>query len=156
MSGSTDTPEARQAKVAEDRLQFDREKEERERRHSFWTRLGVVVPLVAVVVTAIAGYVTQRQQEKQDFKLKAADIVFNTSGPAAAEEKAAALKALFPDDLGSSFATHFNPSAGRVARSDPTVVATVIGLIAAHPNARAEIIRDWKRAFPADTWLPAD
>jgi transcriptional regulator of met regulon len=159
--------DADQIAIEEKKMRLDErrvEMEERKTRQTFWARLGVVVPL-AVALLALAGNFwsehnkreEQIQQAKDAFELKVADLVMNTKSPFETQGRATAMKQLFPERLGENFAARFDPEQAtdrRKFENDQRVAAKkeLLNLIAAHPEAREQIISTWRTLFPADEW----
>jgi hypothetical protein len=158
----------------EDQLRLEQQKMEHEERRvrmeekkantDRWTRWGVVVPL-AVALLALAGNFwsehnkreEQTQQAKDAFELKVADLIMNTKTPSETEGRAVAMRQLFPKRLGEDFGAQFHPeqaSDRKKFEHDQRIAAKkeLIGLIAAHPEAREQIISTWQKLFPADGW----
>jgi hypothetical protein len=148
--------EARRQALEEARLEVERGRlkteEQRAKREGRLT-WAIAVPLVGVIITGVIAVCLEESRQNQDFKLKAAEIIFNSPSPDQAEAKAIALNDVFPDDLDDGYARRFDAKRYE-GGPNPTVVASLLTLLAEHPGWRQEIIETWKRAYPGDDWLP--
>lgn len=145
------------------------EVEERQARHGFWTRLAIVIPVIAALLAFGGNLVAQRLQAhdalnlqtakaKDEFEVKVAEIVMNTHGPFEARGRAVALREIFASRLGKEFARNFNPedATDKGTTTNDAEVASkkeLLKLIAEHPGDRQQIIRTWRSLFPGDTWI---
>jgi hypothetical protein len=126
--------------------------EERMARHSFWTRLGVAVPIVAALI-AFGGTLWSQHNERRDkidlqklqakdaFELKVVELVMDTTGPFETRARAKAIKQLFPSRLGKGFASRFDPeqaSDRKTFERDQRVASKkeLLKLLADHPEER--------------------
>jgi hypothetical protein len=140
------------------RLSLDEQKSRTESRQQWFTRIGVVVPLLVALLVFWGNVQSDNRKADADFQIKAAEIVMNTQTPTEAYGRARALKALFPDRLPPNFAQGFDPEkfSDRSSFENGQRVASkkeLIGLIAAQPEQRDLIIKLWKELFPGDTWI---
>lgn len=142
--------------------------EERKARQGFWTRLGVVVPLLVAGVAFGGTWWSQHQesrdkielqelQAKDGFELKVVEIVMDTRGPFGTRNRANAIQQLFPDRLREDFASSFDPeqaSDRKTYNRDQRVASKkeLIALLVAHPDQRDQILRTWRQMFPGDEW----
>lgn len=117
-------------------------------------------PIVVATVVAVAGFlanaVIENWKASNEFKLKAAEIVMNSSGVAATKERSEALQKLFPQELSDKFATALQVPEPKMPdrpdlEGDPEQKKALIGLLAEHPAQREQIIRDWSAVF-TDKW----
>ncbi|HEX6699533.1 MAG TPA: hypothetical protein VF101_02275 [Gaiellaceae bacterium] len=132
--------------------------EERKARQSFLTRLSIFIPAIAAVAAVAGSVYLQHVKAKDDFELKAAEIVMDATGPYEARARAVALREIFPDRLGDHFGGAFDPehATNRATFNRDQNVASkkeLLNLIAAHPDERSQLIATWKRLFPDDVWI---
>ncbi len=142
-------------------VDFEREKrrrrevDDRDARRTRLIAMAIAIPLGVIALVLTAGALNQREQDKLDFQLRAAQAVMNENGDVAAVSKARALKSLFGDRLPEDFVDSFD------AETYPTEIASqvvrskkdLMQLLADHPRERAQIIDTWKQVFPGDTWV---
>lgn len=94
---------------------------------------------------AINAFKLKEMEANYSFKLKAAEIVMATEKPNATYGRAIALKRLFPEHLGDSFAEGFeSTSIGTSPKMD------LAKLIIEHPSQRNDIIDFWISSYPPD------
>lgn len=119
--------------------------------------MGVFIPVAIVAATVTTQLLSERSQARQDFELKAAEIVMAEQGPRATYNKARALKALFKSRLPSEFAVRFDPQDFQGDESDAIVSAKkeLIKLVAITRIKGPLVIALWRAAFPGDAWVPA-
>ena len=137
--------------LEQQKLELEREKLKLERFKAVWTSLSIILPLLIAAATIYFNSRGQAAQARADFKLKAAEIVMNTSGPSEARGKAQALTALFPDEIPADFAQGFE-SLDVGSRKMSTSQKALLDLIVEHPDQRNEIIDMWLAVAPFDTW----
>jgi flagellar biosynthesis/type III secretory pathway M-ring protein FliF/YscJ len=140
------------------RLSLEERKAKAELRWGWLTRLVVLIPVVVALIAFMQALKVQNEKAKDDFEVKAAEIVMNADTPAETDGRARALAALFPDRLGPDFASQFDPDkfANRPQFERDQVVAAkkeLLDLVAAHPQDRALIIELWRDLFPDDAWV---
>ena len=132
-------------------LALEREKLRLEWFKAWWTGFSILIPLLIAAATLYFNGRTQLEQARIDFKLKAAEIVLNTSGPSEAKNKAEALVNLFPAELPANFADNFAPTDYGSPKIS-TQQKELLNLIIAHPEQRNEIVEMWLAVAPFDTW----
>jgi hypothetical protein len=149
---SADDLEARRVAIEEARLELERVKADREARGWWVARVGVAIPLLAAVVAAWVSVDNARETDRNDFELKAAEIVFQTDDPYATEARARALSELFPGHLSKDFGKTFRP--GRYGTDAGAVGAKkeLLQLLVAHPRQARAILSAWQQLFPDDKW----
>ncbi len=151
-------------KLAQETLDLERQKCDVQRgtltleaKKSIWTPVSIVASTAVAVVGLLANGCLQRDIERRtasdNFKLKAAEIVMNSSGVAATKERAAALQNLFPEELSDKFAQKLQapPPDKPDLAGDPDPKEALIKLLAEHPAQREQIIKDWSAVF-TDKW----
>jgi hypothetical protein len=159
--------EDRKLALEERRIQI----EERQARHGFWTRLGIVLPVLVALLVFAGGIVTQRlnardalslqeEQAKDDFELKVAEIVMDSESPFGVRNRAIAMGELFPHRLGIKFAHDFDPehASNTEARLDNQRIAAkkeLLKLMVEHPAERRQVVDTWRQLFPDDEWARA-
>lgn len=151
LANNLQTADDLKPKMEEQQLALEREKLKVEWFKAWWTGFSILVPLLIAVGTFFYNSQNQREQARVDFKLKAAEIVFNTQGPTEAKNKATAMTTLFPDYLSSDFAENFIP----LDYGSPKISSSqiqLITLIIEHPDQRNEIIDMWLKVAPFDKW----
>lgn len=137
-----------------DKLELERAKLQVERHKAKWTAIGVAVPIIVVAATVMLGMWSQYQKGRDDFSLKAAEILLAGDNPNTTQNKAKALAILFPSQLPQDFAKSFDPDA--FGQSEPDTLTPkneLIKLIATHPSESEKILAVWKAMFPGDDWL---
>ncbi|MGE5492268.1 MAG: hypothetical protein ACM31P_13375 [Actinomycetota bacterium] len=152
-SDETNSVEREKLSIERDKLQLEREKLEVERLKAKWTAIGVTVPIVVVAATVMLGIWSQYQKGRDDFALKAAEILMAGENPITTQNKAKALAVLFSSQLPPDFAKSFDPDA--FGHSDDTLASKrdLVNLMAAHPTDSEKILAMWKAMFPGDEWL---
>ena len=101
-----------------EKLELERAKVEVERQKAKWMAVGVAVPILAVAATVMLGVWSQYQKARDDFALKAAEILLAGDNPITTQNKAKALSTLFPSQLPRDFAKSFNPNAFGTSEPD--------------------------------------
>lgn len=134
---------------------IEREKNDIERRKLKleWFKAWTGVPLLTLAATVFLTVWGQVQKARDDFALKAAEIVMNATGPRAAANKADALKQIFHDRLPPQFAESFDPEKLRWKGTDAMNKAELLRLLAEKSENSGEIISFWKALFPSDPAL---
>lgn len=132
-------------------LEIEREKLKVERLKAWLTGLSIFVPLIVAALSFAFSTLSQAQQARYDFEIKAAEIVLGASSPSAAAAKARALADLFPDQLPADFAESFDSSLYGGPSSEGK--KEFLQLMIEYPDHRREIIWLWERLFPGDTWI---
>ncbi len=132
----------------------ERAKLELEGQKTKWTAIGVAVPLVAIAATIMLSVCGQYQKSRDEFALKAAEILLAGDSPAMTQNKAKALAILFPAQLPGDFAKSFDPDA--FGHSEPDTLSSkkeLMNLMASHPADAERIPVLWKAMFSGDEWL---
>ena len=148
------------------KVEIEERREHRENLSRWFVRIGVGIPLVAAVITAIISTHLQARSElkleklkaKNEFETRAAEIVMATDSPSETHGRARALAALFPEQLGDNFAAQFKPdnySNRDEFLRDQRIMAKkeFLNLFTRHAEHRAELIRLWRQLFPGDEWV---
>jgi hypothetical protein len=149
------TIEQEKLALEREKLNLEHVKLDLERLKTKWTAVGVTVPLVAIAATVMLGIWGQYQKGRDDFALKAAEILLAGDNPGTTQSKAKALVMLFPSQLPQDFARSFNPDAFYHTEPDPLLSKRdLVNLMAAHPADAERILVVWKAMFPGDEWLP--
>jgi len=139
------------------KYELECQKHELEKRKSRWPTNPIVVATVVAVAGFLANAFLENWKASNEFKLKAAEIVMNSSGVDATKERADALQKLFPDQLRENFgnALRLNkttqPENPDLA-GDPAPKEALIRLLAEHPTQREQIIKDYSAVF-TDKWI---
>jgi hypothetical protein len=138
--------------------------DERKARQGFWTRVTVLIPIVAALI-ALGGTALSRHQESRDeiklqeleaqdaFELKAVELVMSAETAFETLTRAKAVKALFPQRLPDGFAATFDPERNTDFRF--RIIASkkeLLTLLAEHPQQRQQILETWRSLFPGDEW----
>jgi len=103
------------------KIELEQEKIKIERSKARWTAISIIVPLIVAAITVIFGLWNQTkqariqaeiqaQQARNEFELKAAEMILKTETPLEAHTKARALAEMFPDRLPRDFASSFDPA----------------------------------------------
>jgi hypothetical protein len=153
-----DDKELEHAKLAleRDKLDFEREKFKETQKLEYNKAWALSIPLLVAMLTVFYSVYSSNIDARNNFELKAAEIVMNSQGPLETYHKAQALKALFGDDLPREFADDFDP--GNEMLGSPVVSGDKIEflkLIIQNPDYnKSNIIRLWGEVYPADRpWL---
>lgn len=156
----------------QERLALERRKvelDERRERADRYMRMGIVIP-VAVAVLTLAGTMIsarvearsnlelQHAKARDDFRVRAAEIVMDTSTPAEAQGRALALAALFPEQLGNDFAAQYDVrryTDPDEFQRDQRVASKkeLLNILIEHPGRQSEILALWRAFFPGDDWI---
>lgn len=161
-----------QADIEKQKLALDERRvqiEERQARHAFWTRLGIVIPVVAALIAFGASVLNQRldardalslqeKKAKDDFELKVAEIVMDSETPFGVRNRAIALGEIFSERLGERFGHNFDPEdassvKARTLNQQLAAKKELLILIAEHPGEREQIVSTWHTLFPDDEWV---
>jgi hypothetical protein len=137
------------------RLKLDAKKANTERWKSFWTSLGLVVPLlIAAIPVAYSAMTFQRTAEIQ-FSTKAVEVALSASSGPDAIGRARVIAALYPDLLPTGYEQRL-AALDRGRYGDATVFPKMelMKLLAQQPAHRGQLLADWRMLFPRDTWLP--
>jgi hypothetical protein len=139
-----------------DKLAFEREKFKDTQKLEYRKAWALCIPLAVAALTVVYSVYSSNIDARNNFELKATEIIMNSQGPLETYHKAHALKALFGDDLPHEFANDFNP--GNEMLGSPVVAGDKIEflkLIIQNPNYnKSEIIELWGEVYPADRpWL---
>ena len=146
--------ELKRLEIENQKLIIETEKLKIEKSKQFWTILIGTLPLLGVILTIIYGIYVQSDNEENQFKLKAAEIIFNTSDAYEARVRADMLIKTFPNELPEDFSKSFNPDSLEILDTyEMASKKEVIRLIASHPENKTEIIKCWKQMFPGDEWI---
>jgi hypothetical protein len=124
---------------------------ERQRLRLEWFKVWTGIPLITAAITVALAVWTQYQKASDDFALKAAELVMNSSSPAGAANKAAALRNLFPERLPPSFAKSFDPGSVpyRFNLGDaPPTRAEVFAMLASQAKSKEELTVLLKELYP--------
>lgn len=152
-------------KVAQETLALEQRKHESQTGLQYKTLISTAGSVLISTIVAVAGLLynahlqrdLERQKAADDFKLKAAEIVMNSSGPAATKDRADAMHKLFPDDVSDKFAEDIQPPPPPEEKNpelvgDPETKDALIRLLTEHPDRRERIIKDYSAVFP-DKWI---
>jgi len=146
--------ELKRLEIENQKLIIETEKLKIEKSKQLWTILIGTFPLFGVILTIVYGIHIQDKTEKNQFKLKAAEIIFNTSDAYEARERANMLIKIFPNELPKDFSKSFNPdSLGILDTYEMASKKEIIRLIGSNPENKTEIIKCWKQIFPGDKWI---
>ena len=138
-----------------EKLQLEREKLKVENLKAIRTSWSIFIPLLLAAFTIAFNIWNQIQQSKSDFILQAAELVINAESPTAAQNKARALAALFPEQLPEDFnrfANTFDPKLYG-GRNIEETKETIQEWIDEHPDQHQEILDAWILLYPKDTWI---
>ena|SRR5688572_27500867 len=151
----TNTSETELTKLSIERqkLEIEMQKLKIEKSKLFYSSLIGTIPLLAVVSTIFYGIWTQRQQEKTQFQLKAAEIMFNSTDAYEMKGKANILRIILNDKLPPNFAQAFNPySLGFYDRYQVNAKIELLKLLSSKTSNKEEVVEFWRKAFPDDAW----
>lgn len=85
------------------KLIMDYERIRIERFKAWGTILAILIPLIVAIITIIYSIRSEYEKAKNDFEIKAVEIVMSASSPQAATNKAIVLYELFPKRLPVNF-----------------------------------------------------
>ena len=140
--------------IEEQKLQIELQKLKIEKSKLMWSSLLGIIPLLAVVFTIFYGVHSQRQQERTQFQLKAAEIMFNGKDAYEIRSRADILNMIFPDKLPADFSKKFYPdSLGYYSRYEIDAKLELLKMLVSKSKDRDEIIDNWKKVFPDDKWI---
>src|SRR6185503_6008486 len=136
------------------KLELEEKKLEVDKSIALWTRIPILVTLLVGIITIWVSIWSQRQQAKNAFDVKVAEIIMDSSGPSETLNRAKALSRLFPDRVSEEFTKSFKPSEIGGGISNERKIELLKMLIQDREN-RPEILRMWNTIYPSDTWLKA-
>lgn len=140
--------------IEKQKLEIELQKLGIEKSKLFYSSLIGTIPLLAVISTIFYGIWTQRQQEKTQFQLKAAEIMFNSTDAYEMKAKADILRIILTDKLPSNFAQTFNPaSLGFYDRYQVNAKMELLKMLSSKASDQERLVGFWKKAFPDDTWI---
>ena len=115
--------------------------------------LAIGVPLAVIALTLVVIALDLRQQSKDSFGLRAADVVMSQGGNVSSTAKAQALQSLFGGRLPDDFAGRFQEGGFGINSEGVRAQKDLMRLLADHPRERGQILDTWKRVFPEDRWV---
>jgi hypothetical protein len=150
---SSNNLELEKISIEKQKLEIEMQKLKMEKSKLFYSSLIGSIPLLAVIFTIFYGIWSQRQQEKAQFQLKAAEIMFTSKDGYEIKSRAEILKIILQDKLPSGFAEAFHPDS--LGFNDMSLVNAKIELLkmlASKVTTKEEIVEYWRRAFREDNW----
>lgn len=139
--------------IEKQKLEIELEKLSVEKSKLIWSSLLGTLPLLAVIFTIYYGIWTQRQQEKIQFQLKAAEIMFNARDPYEIKYRADILNLIFPDKLPANFSHKYYPdSMGLYSRYSIDARIEFLKMLAQKAEGKEEVVENWRKLFPDDKW----
>jgi hypothetical protein len=152
--GDSTSTELARLNIEQQKLSIEILKLKIEKRKLFWSTLLGIVPMLAVIATIFYGIWTQQQQEKTQFRLKAAEFIFNSENVEEGIAKAEALKKIFPKALTEDFSKAIDSTNidRFFTRLEISSKKELLRLLAMKAQTKEEIITNWKKIFPLDTW----
>jgi hypothetical protein len=147
--------EREKLKLERDRFAFEQEKFRETQKTEKFKALMLFIPLLAAILTIAYSSYSSNQEAKNNFELKAAEIVMNANGPLVTYHKAIAMKYLFNDSLPDDFAASFNPADRKFGGPDYIdSKKELLKLIVENPQFdRNDTIELWCDLFPGDEWI---
>jgi len=106
---------------------------------------------VGGIVVFAAGVWQFSKTQQNTFRLKAIELALHGESAYAAKERARFIQAFFAGTLPENFLQHVDTKTfgfGTAAKRRKEFIA----LVAANPNQRDQIMRDWAALFPDDVW----
>jgi hypothetical protein len=150
---SKDGIELTKLNIEKQKLEIELQKLNIEKSKLFWSSLLGTIPLLAVIFTIFYGIWTQRQQEKIQFQLKAAEIMFNGRDAYDIKSRAVMLNLIIPDKLPANFSQQFYPdSLGYYSRYAIEGKLELLKMLSAKTKGNNEIVENWRKVFPDDKW----
>ncbi|MGV3502610.1 MAG: hypothetical protein ACO1O1_02830 [Adhaeribacter sp.] len=148
-----DKTELARLKIEKRKLDIELEKLSIEKSKLIWSSLIGTIPLLAVIFTIYYGIWTQRQQEKIQFQLKAAEIMFNARDAYEIKSRAEILNLIFPDKLPANFShTYYPDSMGLYSQLSIEARIELLKMMAGKAKSKNEIVENWRKLFPDDRW----
>lgn len=138
------------------KLELERQKLGIEEKKVWIAAVATAVPLLVAVATL--GFQLRSAQRmkveeaKLSFELKAAELVLGSYSPHAALNRAKLLEQMFPTRLPSDFADQF-PADRFPGTKIWDLKSELLDQLSKYPSQRSQIIKDWKKAYPNDSWL---
>src|SRR6266446_5717341 len=128
--------------------EIERQKIADEQRKTWLTAASTFIPLLLGVLTIYYAVRNQAEQAKSSFELKAAEIIMDHPHPGLIKYRAKVLVNLFPSRLPEDFGKSFDPE----KYYGPSYHSKIelFRLIGQKPELEREIVRVWRRLFPAD------
>jgi hypothetical protein len=147
-SGSVFASSVSQIQLERDKFIFEKDNEERKNQTEL---LKAVISGFSLAVPILIGIYTLRVQNKNNFDLKAAEIVMDANNPIGVKRKAAVLQALFPARLSSDFSASFDPKNYISIGPSTDSKLKLLQIIVDNPGKEEEIVTLWRRMFPDDS-----
>jgi hypothetical protein len=138
--------------IEQKKLDLERLKVEIEQSNSRWIKVPVFITLLVAAITVWVNIWSQRQQARNAFDIKAAEIIMNSKVPDEVTRKAEVISSLFPNRVTKKFAKSFNPSNYYEAMG-PDRRADFIKLLIENWELREEIISMYSLAYNQDPWF---
>jgi hypothetical protein len=163
--GGKVNPDIENLRLQRDRLDFEREKSraeaEREEKKLkieeskvFWSAAATAGPFVIGIIAIVIGFWNQHRQNKHQFELKAAEIVFTGTTPQAVLSRGRALKAIFGSYLSRDFLGNFNPEEYGGYKEPSEEKRFFVEQILKDPTKTRALVELWFNVFPGDfRWL---
>ncbi len=140
-------------------IDFQREKRrrmepsDRDDRRTRLLMLAIGLPLAVIALALVVIAAGLRQESRDSFSMKAAELVMSPGGNVSPTAKAEALQSLFGNRLPDDFADRFSGGGFGINREGVEAQKDLMQLLADHPRERAQILDTWKRVFPDDKWV---
>ena len=153
IASASNNVELEKLSIEKQKLEIEMKKLKVEKSKMLYSSLTGIIPLLAVISTIFYGIWTQRQQEKTQFQLKAAEIIFNSKDGYEIKGKSEILKIILQDRLPLGFAEAYNPDS--LGANDMSEVNAKIELLKmlSTKSTKEEIVSYWKKAFRDDNWV---
>ncbi len=129
--------------IEREKLVVEREKLEVEKYKARWTAIGVAVPILVIAATVALGIWSQYQKGRDDFSLKAAEILLQGDSPDVTKNN--------PNQLSKDFARSFEPT--QFGTNTVPAQKELLQLMASRPEDAVRILAMWKSMFPDDKWI---
>lgn len=131
-------------------LAIEREKLDSEKRGRWISTAGVVIPLLVVAATIYGNTEAQKIQSRDDFDLKAAEVILTPKTVTESQNRASGLVALLPDRFPSDFPRRLDSLSKELESSEPDTRGLLNLLAAAPKERRSEILELWLAFYPRD------
>lgn len=157
--------ELENTRLQRERLEFDKDKAKSDAERAektikveeskvFWSALATGVPLAVGVIAIAAGVWNQNRQARNQFELKAAEIIFSGTTPQAVLRRGKALKAIFGTNLSRDFLSDFKPENIGDPKEPSEQKLAFLDHVLKTPDKQADIVKLWFALFPGDfRWL---
>jgi len=135
------------------KLELEEKKLKIEKFKNSLTIFGSLIPLIAIALTIYYGVKSQNEQAKNQFRLKAAEFIFNSQNIQEGKTKVIVFQKLFPNLLDEDFSNIKDRDLNEFyLEEERQNKKKIFEILSSKATTKEEIINDWKKLFPGDTW----